>query len=169
MPAYIKCAGDFMNFDERFLGLVNMLGGLGGKSNFPNQNPSNEQKNGMNFDGIMKILGLMQGFQGFGQGVQSANTQSQQGGIGANSGGLDMMKILPLLTAMKSGNPFGNSNLNAQNTMATDNQKENIDKQMSQDINAKNQGGYKDKYSAISFAGNEVIYTLGKLWKTYKA
>ena len=28
--------------------------------------------------------------------------------------------------------------------------------------------GFKDKYSAISFAGNEVIYHLGKLWKTYK-
>ena len=26
-------------------------------------------------------------------------------------------------------------------------------------------GGYKGKYSALSFAGNEVIYNLGKLWK----
>ena len=83
------------------------------------------------------------------------------------------MKILPLITALKGGGfPMGNmQNANQQNNGNDNDSVSNI-----QSENTKNQGtenatkqcGFKDKYSAISFAGNEVIYTLGKLWKTYK-
>ncbi len=144
-----------MNFDDRFLGIMNMLGNMGGKNN---SNPSS--KGGMNMESLMGILGLMQGLQG-----------SQLGASGQNNNGLDIMKILPLLSALKGGFPMGNmpnvntqsavdNNFTSQNTPPTEN---------TAPIQEKTEkGGYKDKYSAISFAGNEVIYTLGKLWKTYK-
>ena len=34
-----------------------------------------------------------------------------------------------------------------------------------ENVKENKKGGYKGKYSAVSFAGNEVIYNLGKLWK----
>ena len=149
-----------MNFDDRFLSLLNMMsmGGMGG-----NQNPTSGQNQGMNFDGIMKIMGLMQGLQGSKMG---ANTNQGQN----PSGGLDIMKILPLLSALKGGNPFGNMNyVNMQGSADVVNNAQHTYESPTKDNNPKTQCGYKDKYSAISFAGNEVIYTLGKLWKTYKA
>lgn len=152
-----------MNFDDRFLGILNMLGGVN-KNNPTPQNSSQKQNQGMGLDGIMNIMGLMQGFQGL------SNGANQQVG---NSNGLDIMKILPLITALKGGGfPMGNiQNANQQNYGNDNDSVSNI-----QSENTKNQGtenatkqcGFKDKYSAISFAGNEVIYTLGKLWKTYK-
>ena len=152
-----------MNFDDRFLGILNMLGGVS-KNNPTPQNDSQKQNQGMGLDGIMNIMGLMQGFQGL------SNGANQQVG---NSNGLDIMKILPIITALKGGGfPVGNmQNANQQNYGNDNDSVSNI-----QSENTKNQGtenvtkqcGFKDKYSAISFAGNEVIYTLGKLWKTYK-
>lgn len=152
-----------MNFDDRFWGILNMLGGVN-KNNPTPQNDSQKQNQGMGLDGIMNIMGLMQGFQGL------SNGANQQVG---NSNGLDIMKILPIITALKGGGfPVGNmQNANQQNYGNDNDSVSNI-----QSENTKNQGtenatrqcGFKDKYSAISFAGNEVIYTLGKLWKTYK-
>ena len=152
-----------MNFDDRFLGILNMLGSVN-KNNSTPQNDSQKQNQGMGLDGIMNIMGLMQGFQGL------SNGANQQAG---NSNGLDIMKILPLITALKGGGfPMGNmQNANQQNYGNDNDSVSNI-----QSENTKNQGtenatkqcGFKDKYYAISFAGNEVIYALGKLWKTYK-
>lgn len=146
-----------MNFDDRFLGLMSMLGGMGGNQN-------NGQNQGMNLDGLMKLMGLMQGFGG-------QKTTAQNVNIGQNSG-LDFLKLLPLLTAMKGGNPFNMQNVNMQSvsdniaydntTNQTDNIHTNSKERKMENI------GFKDKYSAIFFAGNEVIYNLGKLWKTYK-
>lgn len=141
-----------MNFDDRFLGLMSMLGGMGGNQN-------NGQNQGMNLDGLMKLMGLIQGFGG-------QKTTAQNVNIGQNSG-LDFLKLLPLLNAMKGGNPFNmqsvNDNIAYDNTTnKTDNIRTNSNERKIENT------GFKDKYSAISFAGNEVIYNLGKLWKTYK-
>ena len=144
-----------MNFDDRFLGIMNMLGNMGGKSN-----NNSSSKGGMNMESLMGILGLMQGLQG-----------SQMGASGQNNNGLDIMKILPLLSALKGGFPMGNMpNVNTQSTVDNNFTSQNTPPtESATPIQEKTeQGGYKDKYSAISFAGNEVIYTLGKLWKTYK-
>ena len=142
-----------MNFDDRFLGIMNMLGNIGGKSN---SNPSS--KGGINMESMMGILGLMQGLQG-----------SQMGASGQNNNGLDVMKILPLLSALKGGFPMGNMpKVDTQSAVDTDSTSQ-IKTTESSTKETAEKGGYRDKYSAISFAGNEVIYTLGKLWKTYKA
>ena len=151
-----------MNFDDKFLGILNMLGSVN-KNNPTPQNDSQKQNQGMGLDSIMNIMGLMQGFQGL------SNGANQQAG---NSNGLDIMKILPLITALKGGGfPMGNmQNANQQDSMRDNNPISNgqsVDMKNTTD-NTNRQGGFKDKYSAISFAGNEVIYTLGKLWKTYK-
>ena len=134
---------------------MNMLGNMGGKSN----NVSSS-KGGMNMESLMGILGLMQGLQG-----------SQMGASGQNNNGLDIMKILPLLSALKGGFPMGNMpNINTQSVVDNNiSSQNNPPTESAAPIQEKTEkGGYKDKYSAISFAGNEVIYTLGKLWKTYK-
>ncbi|MBO7221677.1 MAG: hypothetical protein J6V37_01380 [Clostridia bacterium] len=169
-----------MNFDDRFLGILNMLGSMNGASG---DNKPNSYGQGASLDGMMKIIGLMQGLQGFSSGQNlsgnqgNSNNQGFSGNLGAkgqsnNNGGLDIMKILPLLSALKGGFPmsntpinntnlttFGDTNIGQENHGGTDN---NITAM------SEKQNGYKDKYSAISFAGNEVIYTIGKLWKTYK-
>ena len=154
-----------MNFDDRFLGLLNMLGGMNGNKSTPQDEV--KQNQAMGLDKIMTIMGLMQGLQGF-SGGQGAKTQ--------NNGGLDLMKIIPLLSALKGGIPMGNMPVNNTANCSSTPQKntdvmsasQNIEDTISTASNEK-QVGYKDKYSAIPFAGNEVIYTLGKLWKTYKA
>lgn len=154
-----------MNFDDRFLGLISMLGGMGGMNNSNNASPTEKQSQGMNFDSVMNIMGLMQGFSG-----KSFNATQNQ----SLCGSVDIMKILPLLTALKSGNSIGNI-FNAGNQPssysgnAQDTSSDNQSPSPSADLSSQRNGaGYKDKYSAIAFAGNEVIYTLGKLWKTYK-
>ena len=144
-----------MNFDDRFLGIMNMLGNMGGK-----KDEKQSSKSGINMESMMGILGLMQGLQ-----------NSQMSANGQGNGGLDIMKILPLLSALKGGFPMGNTpNVNAQSAFDNDFTSQNTPPTESTNTTEEKteKGGYKDKYSAISFAGNEVIYTLGKLWKTYK-
>lgn len=111
-----------MNFDDKFMGILSMLGGM-----------KNNGNNLLNMESIAPLLGLM----------------SSMGG----GKGVDIMKILPLLTTLKGGNPLGNV---FQSFQPQETKKENP---------LKTPRGYKDKYEAIAFAGNEVIYTLGKLWK----
>ena len=152
-----------MNFDDRFLGLISMLNGIKeNKSNFKNENEKTNQ--GMGIDGIMNILGIMRGMQGFSSGTASQQTNS--------SNGLDIMKILPIISAIKGGGfNMGMQNTNQQNEVKNDNftaNTQSVDHNISSTDNLTKQGGFKDKYYAISFAGNEVIYSLGKLWKTYK-
>lgn len=109
-----------MNFDDKFMGMLSMLGMLNGNG---------KQNNG----GLASIIGLLSSMNG--------------------NAGVDIMKILPLLTAMKGENPLGNTPVNT--------------KLQDADVPVEQPApkGYKDKYDAIGFAGNEVIYTLGKLWK----
>ena len=177
---------------------MNMLGGM--VANTPNPY-SNGQGQGLGLDGIMKFMGLIQGLQG----GMSGNTNQTVGNNGMNAdgihskngmgtfnnpmqnlgsngkGGIDLMKILPLLSMLKGGNPFStenvsnvlniqnnneNSNLNGQNQLNDGFKVEEINQHANVQAQKEKQGGYRDKYSTISFAGNEVIYTLGKLWKT---
>lgn len=169
-----------MNFDDRFLGILNMLGSMNGASG---DNKPNSSQQGASLDGMMKIIGLMQGLQGFSSGQNlsgnqgNSNNQGFSPNLGAkgqnnNNGGLDIMKILPLLTALKGGFPVGNTPINNTNltTFGDPNIRQENQDEMGNNITAmaEKQNGYKNKYSAISFAGNEVIYTIGKLWKTYK-
>lgn len=153
-----------MNFDDRFLGILNMLGGLNGNGATPPNNHV-KQNQGMGLENIMGIMGLMQGLQG---GSKGSNTQQTN-----NSNGFDIMKILPIISALRGGGlPMVNpQNITPQNVVNENNSMPNIqsiDKTMQATETASKQGCFKDKYSAISFAGNEVIYSLGKLWKTYK-
>ena len=153
-----------MNFDDRFLGLLNMLDGMNENKSTPQDEV--KQNQAMGLDKIMTIMGLMQELQGF-SGGQGTKTQNN---------GLDLMKIIPLLSALKGGIPMGNMPVNNTANCSSTPQKntdvmsasQNVENTISTASNEK-QVGYKDKYSAIPFAGNEVIYTLGKLWKTYKA
>ena len=153
-----------MNFDDRFLGLLNMLDGMNENKSTPQDEV--KQNQAMGLDKIMTIMGLMQELQGF-SGGQGTKTQNN---------GLDLMKIIPLLSALKGGIPMGNMPVNNTANCSSTPQENTDVMSASQNIedtistaSSEKQFGYKDKYSAIPFAGNEVIYTLGKLWKTYKA
>jgi hypothetical protein len=72
--------------------------------------------------------------------------------MGGNNKGLDFAKILPLLASLKGENPLVNAFACAP-TQETEPTIKDTPK------------GFRDKYDAITFAGNEVIYSLGKLWK----
>ena len=140
-----------MFFDEKMMGIINMLGALNGgqeKTNNPN-NPAS------GFD-ISKLMGMMSLLQGLNKTGQNSAGFGQTGGQG-----VDVGKLLPLISMLKGGNPL--NNFSATTT-------ENVEKQSAEVLNEENvkehkKGGYKGKYSAVSFAGNEVIYNLGKLWK----
>lgn len=140
-----------MFFDEKMMGIINMLGALNGgqeKSDKPN-NPASS------FD-MSKLMGMMSLLQGLNK------TGQNSAGFGQTSGqGVDITKLLPLISMLKGGNPI--NNLGAQTV-------EKVEKQSAEVLSEENvkenkKGGYKGKYSAVSFAGNEVIYNLGKLWK----
>ena len=126
-----------MFFDEKMMGIINMLGALNGgqektdKSNIPQSS----------FD-MSKLMGMMSLLQGLNKTGQNSAGFGQTGGQG-----VDVGKLLPLISMLKGGNPL--NNFSATTTENVENKK----------------GGYKGKYSAVSFAGNEVIYNLGKLWK----
>ena len=140
-----------MFFDEKMMGIINMLGALNSgeektdKSNIPQSS----------FD-MSKLMGMMSLLQGLNK------TGPNSAGFGQTGGqGVDVGKLLPLITMLKGGNPL--SNFSATTT-------ENVEKQSAQVLSEEyvkenKKGGYKGKYSAVSFAGNEVIYNLGKLWK----
>ena len=140
-----------MFFDEKMMGIINMLGALNGgqeKTNNPN-NPAS------GFD-ISKLMGMMSLLQGLNKTGQNSIGFGQTGGQG-----VDVGKLLPLISMLKGGNPL--NNFSATTT-------ENVEKQSAEVLSEENvkenkNGGYKGKYSAVSFAGNEVIYNLGKLWK----
>ena len=108
-------------------------------------------------ESMMGILGLMQGLQG-----------SQMGASGQNTNGLDVMKILPLLSALKGGFPMGNTpKVDTQSTIDNDFTSQNTPPtENAAPIQEKTEkGGYKDKYSAISFkvfVSNDLVKTIGK-------
>lgn len=133
------------------MGIINMLGALNGgqektdKSNIPQSS----------FD-MSKLMGMMSVLQGLNKTGQNSAGFGQMGGQG-----VDITKLLPLISMLKGGNPI--NNLGAQTV-------EKVEKQSAEVLSEENvkenkKGGYKGKYSAVSFAGNEVIYNLGKLWK----
>lgn len=141
-----------MFFDEKMMGIINMLGALNGgqektdKSNIPQSS----------FD-MSKLMGMMSLLQGLNK------TGQNSAGFGQITGdqGVDVAKLLPLISMLKGGNPL--NNFSATTT-------EKVEKQSAEVLSEENvkenkKGGYKGKYSAVSFAGNEVIYNLGKLWK----
>ncbi len=121
-----------------------MLGGLNGQNN----------TNGFSLD---KIVGMMSALGSLG-GVKTGGQNPQ--------GGLDLMKLLPLLTAMK-GNPLA-SMMKSNNEDESAQDVAQTPPQPASPTPPEKPKSYKDKYEAISFAGNEVIYTLGKLWKVNK-
>ena len=140
-----------MFFDEKMMGIINMLGALNGgqektdKSNIPQSS----------FD-MSKLMGMMSLLQGLNKTGQNSAGFGQTG-----CQGVDLGKLLPLISMLKGGNPL--NNFSATTT-------ENVEKQSAEVLSEENvkenkKGGYKGKYSAVSFAGNEVIYNLGKLWK----
>lgn len=140
-----------MFFDEKMMGIINMLGALNGgqektdKSNIPQSS----------FD-MSKLMGMMSLLQGLNKTGQNSAGFGQMGGQG-----VDITKLLPLISMLKGGNPI--NNLGEQTV-------EKVEKQSAEVLSEENvkenkKGGYKGKYSAVSFAGNEVIYNLGKLWK----
>lgn len=140
-----------MFFDEKMMGIINMLGALNSgqektdKSNIPQSS----------FD-VSKLMGMMSVLQGLNKTGQNSAGFGQTGGQR-----VDITKLLPLISMLKGGNPI--NNLGAQTV-------EKVEKQSSEVLSEENvkenkKGGYKGKYSAVSFAGNEVIYNLGKLWK----
>lgn len=140
-----------MFFDEKMMGIINMLGALNGgqektdKSNIPQSS----------FD-MSKLMGMMSLLQGLNKTGQNSAGFGQMG-----DQGVDVGKLLPLISMLKGGNPI--NNLGAQAV-------EKVEKQSAEVLSEENvkenkNGGYKGKYSAVSFAGNEVIYNLGKLWK----
>ena len=140
-----------MFFDEKMMGIINMLGALNGgqektdKSNIPQSS----------FD-MSKLMGMMSLLQGLNKTGQNSAGFGQTGGQG-----VDVGKLLPLISMLKGGNPL--NNFSATTT-------EKVEKQSAEVLSEENvkenkKGGYKGKYSAVSFAGNEVIYNLGKLWK----
>lgn len=140
-----------MFFDEKMMGILNMLGALNGgqektdKSNIPQSS----------FD-MSKLMGMMSLLQGLNKTGQNSAGFGQTGGQG-----VDVGKLLTLISMLKGGNSI--NNLGAQTV-------EKVEKQSAEVLSEENvkenkKGGYKGKYSAVSFAGNEVIYTLGKLWK----
>ena len=140
-----------MFFDEKMMGIINMLGALNGgqektdKSHIPQSS----------FD-MSKLMGMMSVLQGLNKTGQNSAGFGQMGGQG-----VDVGKLLPLISMLKGGNPI--NNLGAQAV-------EKVEKQSAEVLSEENvkenkNGGYKGKYSAVSFAGNEVIYNLGKLWK----
>lgn len=140
-----------MIFDEKFMGLLNLLGGM--------KKPINqEDKNGMGFENLTKMLGMIEAFKGFGNNSDSRQNnafgQTFQNSEQNNASGIDMSKILPLMSLLKgqnlTANPFALK-------------KDEVQQQSFDDV-AK--GGYKDKFHQIAFAGNEVIYAVGELWKT---
>ena len=140
-----------MFFDEKMMGIINMLGALNGGQEKTN-NPNNLSSG---FD-MSKLMGMMSVLQGLNK------TGQNSAGFGQINGqGVDVGKLLPLISMLKGGNSI--NNLGAQTV-------EKVEKQSAEVLSEENvkenkKGGYKGKYSAVSFAGNEVIYNLGKLWK----
>lgn len=140
-----------MFFDEKMMGIINMLGALNGGQEKTN-NPNNLSSG---FD-MSKLMGMMSLLQGLNKTGQNSAGFGQMGGQG-----VDITKLLPLISMLKGGNPLNNFSA----TTA-----EKVEKQFAEVLGEENvkenkKGGYKGKYSAVSFAGNEVIYNLGKLWK----
>ena len=140
-----------MFFDEKMMGIINMLGALnGGQEKTDKSNISQSS-----FD-MSKLMGMMSVLQGLNK------TGQNSAGFGQMNGqGIDITKLLPLISMLKGSNPLNNFSATAT---------ENVEKQSAQvlskeNVKENNIGGYKGKYSAVSFAGNEVIYNLGKLWK----
>ena len=140
-----------MFFDEKMLGIINMLGALNGgqektdKSNIPQSS----------FD-MSKLMGMMSLLQGLNKTGQNSAGFGQMGGQG-----VDVGKLLPLISMLKGGNPI--NNLGAQTVEKVEKQSAEVFSE--ENVKENKKGGYKGKYSAVSFAGNEVIYNLGKLWK----
>ena len=140
-----------MFFDEKMMGIINVLGTLNGGQEKTN-NPNNLSSG---FD-MSKLMGMMSVLQGLNKTGQNSAGFGQIGGQG-----VDITKLLPLISMLKGGNPL--NNFSATTT-------ENVEKQSAEvfseeTVKENKKGGYKGKYSAVSFAGNEVIYNLGKLWK----
>ena len=140
-----------MFFDEKMMGIINMLGAL--NSGQEKTDKSNIPQSSFDMSKLMGMMSLLQGLNKTGQ---------NSAGFGQmNSQGVDVGKLLPLISMLKGGNSI--NNLGAQTV-------EKVEKQSAQVFSEENvkknkNGGYKGKYSAVSFAGNEVIYNLGKLWK----
>lgn len=140
-----------MFFDEKMMGIINMLGALNGgqektdKSNIPQSS----------FD-MSKLMGMMSVLQGLNKTGQNSTGFGQTGGQG-----VDITKLLPLISMLKGGNPI--NNLGAQTVEKVEKQSAEVFSE--ENVKENKKGGYKGKYSAVSFAGNEVIYNLGKLWK----
>ena len=109
-----------MKFDDKFMSVLGMLGGLKGNGTQPH-------------NGLALVSGLLSA-------------------MGGNNKGLDFAKILPLLASLKGENPLSNAFASAPTQ-----EREPTIKDTPK--------GFNDKYDAITFAGNEVIYSLGKLWK----
>ena len=128
-----------------------MLGALNGgqektdKSNIPQSS----------FD-MSKLMGMMSLLQGLNKTGQNSAGFGQMGGQG-----VDVGKLLPLISMLKGGNPI--NNLGAQTVEKVEKQSAEVFSE--ENVKENKKGGYKGKYSAVSFAGNEVIYNLGKLWK----
>lgn len=78
-----------------------------------------------------------------------------------NGQGVDVGKLLPLISMLKGGNPLNNFGA----TTGEKVEKQSAEVLSEENVKENKKGGYKGKYSAVSFAGNEVIYNLGKLWK----
>ena len=128
-----------------------MLGALNGgqektdKSNIPQSS----------FD-MSKLMGMMSLLQGLNKTGQNSAGFGQMGGQG-----VDVGKLLPLISMLKGGNPI--NNLGAQTVEKVEKQSAEVFSE--ENVKENKKGGYKGKYSAVSFAGHEVIYNLGKLWK----
>ena len=140
-----------MFFDEKMMGIINMLGALNGgqeKTNNPN-NPSS----GFDMSKLMGVMSLLQGL--------NKNGQNYTGFGQMNGQGVDITKLLPFISMLKGGNPL--NNFSATTTEKVEKQSAEVFSE--ENVKENKKGGYKGKYSAVSFAGNEVIYNLGKLWK----
>ena len=140
-----------MFFDEKMMGIINMLGAL--NSGQEKTDKSNIPQSSFDMSKLMGMMSLLQGLNKTGQNSAGFGKMGDQG--------VDVGKLLPLITMLKGGNPI--NNLGAQAV-------EKVEKQTAEVLSEENvkenkKGGYKGKYSAVSFAGNEVIYNLGKLWK----
>lgn len=140
-----------MFFDEKMMGIINMLGALNG-----GQEKTNNPKNLSSGFDMSKLIGVMSLLQGLNKTGQNSVGFGQM-----NDQGVDITKLLPFISMLKGGNPL--NNFSATTT-------EKVEKQSAEVLSEENvkdnkKSGYKGKYSAVSFAGNEVIYNLGKLWK----
>ena len=105
---------------------------------------------------MSKLMGMMSLLQGLNKTGQNSAGFGQMGGQG-----VDVGKLLPLISMLKGGNPINNIDAQAVEKV----EKQSAEVLSEENVKENKKGGYKGKYSAVSFAGNEVIYNLGKLWK----